>query len=91
MASSPRDDNRVSAIMLTSSVDGITPISVYINPTTKAVKIENGISGSSLPFVNAERDDDRIPTLWATSSGDGVTIIPVYGNPTTNALLTQST
>ena len=90
MSSSPRDDNRVPAVMVTSSADGVTPMRVYVNPSNHGLKIEDGSTGSSFPFVNAERDDNRVSVLWGVSSADGRTPIPIYGNPSTGAILVKS-
>ena len=40
MANANRDDNRVPAIQGVSSVDGVTPVDIYVNPTTGAIKTE---------------------------------------------------
>lgn len=85
---SPKDSNRISAVMATSSIDGITPVNLVIK--SHRLEISNGTSGSSLPFVNAERDDNRIPVIWGVSSTDGITPIPIYAN-INGALLIKST
>jgi len=35
------DDNRVATIQGVSSVDGVTPTDIYVNPTTGAIKCES--------------------------------------------------
>ena len=90
MSSVPRDANRVPSIMVTSNVDGKTPMAVWVNPTNHGIKAEDGTTGTGFPFVNAERDDNRVTVLWGTST-DGTTILPIYGNPLTGAILIKST
>lgn len=90
MINSPRDANRVPAMMVTSNSDGITPMVAYVNSSHRTLT-EDGTTGSSLPFVSAERDANRIPVMWGISNADGKTIIPVYGNPATGAILIKST
>lgn len=36
-----QDQNRVTTIQGVSSVDGVTPTDIYVNPTTGAVMIES--------------------------------------------------
>lgn len=88
--SSPRDGNRVVATMITSNVDGASPMVIQAD-TSHNLLTSDGTTGSGFSYVNAERDDNRIPVLWAVSSSDGTTPVPVYGDPTTGKLLIQST
>jgi hypothetical protein len=41
MADAKKDSNRVTTIQGVSSVDGVTPIDIYVDPTTGAVKLES--------------------------------------------------
>ena len=91
MTNASRDDNRVPALLATSSADGLSVVEVYANPTNNGLCVENGTSGSSYPSVDAQRDGNRVPALWATSSADGVTLIPVYADPSTKKILIKST
>lgn len=86
----PRDGNRVVVSMFTLNTDGITPVNVSINPTTHAVRISDGTTGTSFSSVNAQRNANRIPVMWGVSSADGKTPIPIYAD-STGAVLTKST
>ena len=46
MVNSARDDNRVSTICGISSVDGVTPTRIQVNPVTNAIKVEGGGGGT---------------------------------------------
>lgn len=50
MAQAPRDENRVPALLATSSADGVTPITVYADPTTHRLLVANAVSsGTAAP------------------------------------------
>ena len=40
MTNASRDDNNVTTLMWVSSVDGVTPIPVEVDPTTWAIQLE---------------------------------------------------
>ncbi len=40
MAESKRDENRITTLIGVSSVDGVTPVNVAVNPTTLALIVE---------------------------------------------------
>lgn len=87
--SSPRDANRVPAMMVTLDTDGITPVNVQVDPSTHAVKITTSTS-SVASSENAERDDNRIPVIWGVSSADGITPVAIYGT-TSGQISVQNT
>jgi hypothetical protein len=90
MISFPKDANRISVMGVTSNVDGVTPMLVYVD-SSNAVFIEDGLTGSGFPQVNAKRDANRVPVMWGVSASDGVTPTAIYGDPTTGAILVRST
>ncbi len=47
MAEAARDQNHVTTLLAASSVDGVTPVRVYANPTTHRLLVEatTGVSG----------------------------------------------
>ena len=90
MANAQRDKNIVTTMIGVSDLDGSTLLSVYANPTTNRMKVNDGASGSDLTGDNALRDANQITTLLAVSSDDGITPVPVYVSAVTNALLIKS-
>lgn len=45
----PRDNNRVTVIGGTSSVDGVTPVAVYVDPTTHRILVDSAGGGGGSP------------------------------------------
>lgn len=76
--STPRDQNRVPTLLATLNTDGVTVVSVQVNPTNNALAVSNGVGGSTFPSVNSQRDANRVPAVWGISNADGVTPIPIY-------------
>lgn len=89
MAQAPRDENRIPALLGVLNSDGVTPTVVLVDPSTHALSVEDGTTGSSLGGTNAVRDQNRVPVLLAVSSADGVTPVPVYAD-SNGALLIDS-
>lgn len=46
MAEAPRDKNRIPTLLGTSSTDGVTPVTVYADPTTHRLKVDASASTS---------------------------------------------
>lgn len=44
MAQAPRDQNRVPALLGTSSADGVTPVTVYADPVTHRLLVSTSVS-----------------------------------------------
>lgn len=89
--STPRDANRIPTSMGTLNTDGVTPVSICVNPSNNAVCYSNGTGGSSFSTaLNAKRDANRVPVYWGISSADGITPIYIAVDSLGN-LLTQST
>jgi len=91
MAEAPRDNNRVPTILATSNVDGVTPLPIYVDPTTHFVQVDDGATGSDLSDDNADRDGNRVPVMLGVSNADGETTVPIYGDPANGNLLIKST
>lgn len=50
MAQAPRDQNRVPALLGTSSADGVTPVAIYADPSTHRLLVANAVStGTAAP------------------------------------------
>lgn len=63
MVSTPRDANRVTTLLGTSSTDGSTPVSIYADPTTHRLLTSGAISAT----VTAQATTPK--TLAASESG----------------------
>lgn len=88
--STPKDSNRVPTLVGTLNTDGVTPVSILVNPSTNGIKISNGTTGTSFTATDSQRDANRVPAIWGVSSADGVT--PVYiAVDSSGNLLTKST
>ena len=87
---SPRDENRVSALLAALDTDGVTPNLVYADPTNHTLCVSNGTTGSDFGTSNAPRDGNRKTVMMAVSSADGVTPVELYSDNLYN-LLVQST
>lgn len=60
MGSFNRDDNYVPALGATSSVDGITPVDVWADPTTHAILISGAASSSSQYDIKVDEASSTI-------------------------------
>lgn len=91
MADAIKDNNQISTLLGTSNADGSTPVRIKIDPSTHAIAITDGESGSDLSGDIAARDNNMIPVMLAVSSTDGVTPVAIYTDPTTGEILVKST
>lgn len=80
MISTPRDANRIPALVSVLDSDGVTTISVLADPTTHALLLDIGMGGSDNGVPTAQRDANRVPSLLGTSYVDGVTPVEVYAS-----------
>lgn len=88
--STPRDANRIPTLISTLDSDGITPVSVQVNPSNHGLKISDGTTGSNETSTTSQRDANRVAAVWGVSSADGVT--PIYiACDSSGSLLTKST
>lgn len=85
-----RDENSRPATLGVDNTDGVTPVSLYINPS-HAIVTEDDTTGTDLSEDNSAHDDNSVFTLLGVSSSDGVTTVPIYFNPSTHAILIKST
>jgi hypothetical protein len=84
---SPRDENRITAIMGVLNTDGITPKNITCNSITHAISVANGVTGSDFGNKQAVRDENSIPVAMVLSSADGTTLVPIYADITNNLLI----
>jgi hypothetical protein len=91
MTDAKRDGNQIPTELGTSNADGTTPLRLEADPTTHAMTVDDGATGSDLSGDIAARDNNSVTVLMAVSSADGVTPCPVYIDLGTKKLLIKST
>ncbi len=83
----PRDENRIPTIIGVLNSDGVTPVSIWADPTSHKLKADNGTTGTDNGPTQAVRDENRVTGLMATSSSDGVTPVALYADSLHNLLI----
>lgn len=73
----PRDNNRVPALMGVLYSDGVTLVPIAINASGEIETEEVLTLSAPLPTV-AGRDENRETVLMGVSSVDGTTLVPVF-------------
>ena len=66
MASGKRDENRTVVGMGVSSVDGVTPVPITVDPTTGRLRVQvssNTGNNASPDRAVSRRDENREPTI----------------------------
>ena len=91
MGKAIRDENQIPGLLATSNADGVTPVPVTVDPSTQALGVSNGTSGSDLSGDIASRDENGVPVFMGVSSADGVTPVPIYADPATGKILIKTT
>jgi hypothetical protein len=94
MSTASRDDNFVTTLLAVSSVDGVTPVTLYANPTTHRLLVDLAGGGSGTVqtvavatangFAGTSDGNASAPTITLTTSVIGV----LYGNGTAMSALT---
>lgn len=82
-----KDDNAIQPIYGVSHLDGVTPVAICFDPTTRAMKVDTMTAIAFSPSVNASRTNNDLPLAKATSSADNATCLPWVVNATTGAVL----
>ncbi len=90
MISTPRDNNGKPTLIGTLDSDGITPVSILVNPVNHAMKNIDGTTGSSFSSTSSTRDTNRATAIWGVSSADGVTPIYIATDVNGNLLIKSS-
>lgn len=91
MTNAKIDGNRVKTLICPSNADGLTPVLIFVNPSTGRIKLQQGSSGSDLGTDEAPRDENHKLTWIGVSADDGVTPTPVFADPSTNEVLVRYT
>lgn len=81
-----QDDNGYPLLFGVSHLDGITPVKVQFNPSTRGMKVDDSTSIAFSASLNT-RD---IRLAKATSSSDDSTVLPWVVNASTGAVLISS-
>lgn len=90
MTNAKIDNNGIKTALGTSSTDGVTPLLMYVDPTTHGVEIDDNTTGSDLSGDIAKRDQNSEPVILGVSSSDGLTPTPIYIESAANKLLINS-
>ncbi len=85
--SSKKDDNAVQPLYGVSHLDGVTPVPIQFDPTSRAMKVDTMTSIAFSPSVNASRTDNDLPLAKGTLSSDNATCLPWVVHATTGAVL----
>lgn len=82
MAQAARDQNFVTTLLAVSSVDGVTPVTLYANPTTHRLLVDLAGGGSGTVqtisiatangFAGTSDDDPTNPTLTLSTTVTGI-------------------
>jgi hypothetical protein len=94
MAQASRDDNFVTTLLAVSSVDGVTPVTLYANPTTHRLLVDLAGGGSGTVqtisiatangFAGTSNGNASAPTLTLTTTINGI----LKGNGTAISAIT---
>lgn len=90
MSNASRDNNFVPTKIAVLNTDGSTIVPLRVNPTTHALNVSDGTTGTDHGPTNAARDQNFVPTLIGVSSADFKTPVVVYAD-VNGKLLTKST
>lgn len=84
-----RDDNDCPIIWGVSHIDGVTPVQVTFNPSTRVMSVDSTTTILFNPATvpNTLVVPDNIKLATATSSADNTTIRPWVVNAATGAVL----
>lgn len=83
-----RDDNDMPILYGVSHLDGVTPVKIKFDPSTRAIMIDATTSIAFDPtIVRTVNQTTALPFAMATSSSDNTTIAPWVVNASTGAVL----
>ncbi len=83
-----KDDDGFPTIFGVSDLDGVTPIKIQFNPSTRAMLIDKTTSISFSPTLVTNQDVNKAyPFAKATSSADDITVLPWVVNHSTGGVL----
>lgn len=86
-----KDDNGLPVVYGVSDLDGITPVQIQFNPSTRAMEVDTTTSISFDPTVVVNQNSTEYPLAKGTSSSDNATILPWVVNHSTGGVLISTT
>lgn len=85
-----KDDNDYPTVFGMSCVDGVTPVRITFDPTTRGMNIDSTTVISFTPSTTFHAvDDNSMPIAKGVKSTDATKILPWYVVPTTGAVLVE--
>ena len=87
MTNASRDANGIPSLIVALNTDGKTVVKVAVNPTTHALCISDGTTGTDYGPKHAIRDENNVPSAMGVSSADFEIPVVVYGNSNHNLLV----
>lgn len=100
MANARIDENGVRTLICALNTDGITTTLVKVNPSTHALRYDDGIGGTDHGRTVDVRDENNVPVLMGVSSVtatingvnyvQGVTPVEVYADSSGNLLVNSN-
>jgi len=92
MVTAPRDDNQIPVLMGVSNVDGTTPVTIYVDPTTHRVLTSATVSSVNDDILlNLGTDNDIALVLRSTSLAANTALTDVIvGTPVVPAIPANS-
>lgn len=87
MANASKDGNAASTLIAALNSDGQTVVRVKASPTTHALEMMDGTTGSDNGPSVALHDGNSVTSLLAVSSADGKTPVVVYADSSGNLLV----
>ncbi len=84
---SGKDDNGYSGVWGVSHLDGVTPVQIKFNSSTRGMLIDTVTTIGFSAGVSASMNGFGYPLAKATSSSDNTTVLPWVVNATTGAVL----
>jgi len=85
-----RDQNYVPTLLANDSTDPTKAVSIYANPDTHGLVVNDRTTGADQGSTAAARDKNYVPAMVAVSSADGVTPVLVYADSISHQLLIDS-
>lgn len=83
-----RDDNGAPILYGVSHLDGVTPVQIKFDPSTRAIMVDDTTSIAFDPaIISVVNQTTGLPFALATSSADNTTVAPWVVNASTGAVL----
>lgn len=83
-----KDDNGYPVLYGVSHVDGITPVQIHFDPTTRQMSVDDTTTIQFDPLlITLQNPNTEAPFALATSSADNKTVAPWVVNASTGAVL----